>query len=103
MESVDIESAERDRELLSPDFKDPIAESAETATEVKVRKDPPFFQGGVIDVDAGGLDFPSGFPDIPETFGFGGAFSNRFPEGGLFGLSGFFGNNDFKPWWKGLV
>lgn len=104
-ESLEEETSnEKDREPLGPDYKDPIGQGTDNVPEVKTTKDTPFFQKGIIDVDVGGLDFPSGFPDIPETFSFGGTFNtHRFPDGGLFDLNGFFGGNDFKPWWKGYV
>lgn len=102
---TDAVSDSKDREPLSPDYKDPITKSSENRP---IAQKPSFDQavlpGGVIDVDVGGSDFPSSFPDISDDFGlsshsgFGGE-----NGGGLFGLGGFFGEAlpEYKPWWKG--
>lgn len=98
-------ATERDRETLDPSYEDPVPIGTETKPEVKPPPRPdfnPVFPGSVIDVDAGGFDFPTGFPEL-HNIGFGSTFGNHYP-GGLFGLGGYFGTgNSFKPWWKGYV
>ncbi|KAF5281283.1 hypothetical protein FQA39_LY05169 [Lamprigera yunnana] len=100
------DSIENDREPLAPGYKDPVQPK-----DVRPNANPPPkrpssvestfpAQGGVVDIDASGLDFPS-FPVLPDTFGFSSSFGHRNPDS-LFGLGGIFGPfAEQKRWWKG--
>lgn len=117
MSASEIEEvATRDREPLSPNYKDPVAKPSDekpiiqlkpTSTSTTTTPKPSIggFPGGIIDVDASGGfgGFPSGgafagpgFPDISPDFGLG------LRPGGLLGFGGLFGTTgQLKPWWKG--
>lgn len=109
------EVTERDREPLSPNYQDPIANPSDEKPIIQLKpvststtttpKPASGFPGGIIDVDASGGfgGFPSGggfagpsFPEISPDFGLG------FRPGGLLGFGGLFGTGgQMKPWWKG--
>ncbi|KAL3283366.1 hypothetical protein HHI36_006514 [Cryptolaemus montrouzieri] len=114
----DIEVAtDRDREPLSPDYKEPTGQKEKPVLHPKPQKpsyDPSLIPGGVIEIPANG--FPSLFGDpfhVPsgnerpgtglfefgnDDLGFPSISSHR--PGGLFG--GFFSSiGENKPWWKG--
>lgn len=107
-------ATERDREPLSPDYKDPTERKNENPAPSKPSFEESLIPGGVIDIPAGG--FPPLFGDpfrVPNA--------NERPVGGIFdfdsdelGLSGFNSQNpggifgsffssfgELRPWWKG--
>ncbi|KAJ8920689.1 hypothetical protein NQ315_004828, partial [Exocentrus adspersus] len=106
-----VASSERDREPLSPDYKDPVVTSGSDQKSVIQPKptnpttttkspDNPVIPGGVIDVDANN---GGGFPTLTSSFGPEFDFTSSFglsakPFGGIGDLFSGFGGSQ---WWKG--
>ncbi|XP_018571174.1 transforming growth factor-beta-induced protein ig-h3 [Anoplophora glabripennis] len=97
----------KDREPLSPDYKDPVTSSSDQKPVLQPKpnnpstttKSPvnPVIPGGVIDVDANG-----GFPTLTSSFGPEFDFSSSFGLNSKpFGIGDLFGGFARSQWWKG--